>query len=89
MKRKMGVKDSSDLIPGHGGLMDRFDGMLGASLFLLLIEFLGIVSHLTNSIIELTCGPLSKLIPHFFELSFRPPPRGQRGLHRRIGGCGP
>ena len=51
-------------------------------LFLLLIEFLGIVSHLTNSIIELTCGPLSKLIPHFFELSFRPPPRGQcfRGI---------
>ncbi|MCX7565329.1 phosphatidate cytidylyltransferase [Sulfitobacter sp. F26169L] len=37
MKRKMGVKDSSDLIPGHGGLMDRFDGMLGASVFLLII----------------------------------------------------
>jgi phosphatidate cytidylyltransferase len=37
MKRKMGVKDSSNLIPGHGGLMDRFDGMLGASVFLLII----------------------------------------------------
>ena len=35
-KRKTGVKDSSALIPGHGGLMDRFDGMLGASLFALL-----------------------------------------------------
>jgi len=42
MKRKMGVKDSSDLIPGHGGLMDRFDGMLGASVFLLIIgQFIG------------------------------------------------
>lgn len=38
VKRKMGVKDSSDLIPGHGGVFDRFDGMLGASVFLLLIE---------------------------------------------------
>lgn len=38
MKRKMGVKDSSNLIPGHGGVFDRFDGMLGASVFLLMIE---------------------------------------------------
>ncbi|WP_299626661.1 phosphatidate cytidylyltransferase [uncultured Tateyamaria sp.] len=37
LKRKMGVKDSSDLIPGHGGVLDRFDGMLGASVFLLML----------------------------------------------------
>lgn len=36
IKRKTGVKDSSALIPGHGGVMDRFDGMLGAAVFVLL-----------------------------------------------------
>jgi phosphatidate cytidylyltransferase len=38
LKRRMGVKDSSALIPGHGGLFDRFDAMLGASLFMLLVS---------------------------------------------------
>ncbi len=38
LKRRMGVKDSSNIIPGHGGMFDRFDAMLGASLFLLLVE---------------------------------------------------
>jgi phosphatidate cytidylyltransferase len=37
LKRKMGVKDSSGLIPGHGGLFDRFDGMLGAAAMVLLV----------------------------------------------------
>jgi phosphatidate cytidylyltransferase len=37
VKRRVGAKDASHLIPGHGGLMDRLDGFLVAAFAALLI----------------------------------------------------
>jgi phosphatidate cytidylyltransferase len=40
VKRRFGVKDSSQIIPGHGGLMDRLDGFVAAVAVAALFGFL-------------------------------------------------
>ena len=37
LKRRFGIEDSSNLIPGHGGLMDRLDAFVAASVFAALV----------------------------------------------------
>jgi phosphatidate cytidylyltransferase len=40
IKRRTGVKDSSNLIPGHGGFLDRFDAMAGAVVLVMLLSLI-------------------------------------------------
>jgi phosphatidate cytidylyltransferase len=42
VKRRFGVKDASRLIPGHGGVMDRLDGVMGGVWFFAICDTLGI-----------------------------------------------
>jgi phosphatidate cytidylyltransferase len=39
VKRRFGVKDSSHIIPGHGGLLDRLDGFVAAVLVAAILGF--------------------------------------------------
>ena len=59
IKRRFGVKDSSHMIPGHGGVMDRVDGLVFACFVIFLLALVSgpLRGHVDVSVAEFLFAP--------------------------------